>query len=283
MSLPKGIMLYSEHYHPVIPKGVDFIVAVALSDGKAENGFKDHVQEAYDANVPCVALVQIDPTPYLALFGLAAQAWPAPENDPHIKILDTLFFAPGKKSLYAIHGVILDVRNIKDGVTPDWMAATAQHLAAVISARYFGITVYVLTDYSVMQRYPDASFNPQVYLSTVPRLCTYDPVDTFDIPAGDMIPSPGTNEKPIPNWNGIKFWWFSSLAFTFLDGKKAPVLQYRAGNLNILYHELNFTPRAIDETEEIPTEETTPTGSDYEAQVLSRLDTIIELLDKMKG
>lgn len=261
-TLPKGFMASSETPTCVVT-GVDFEIVVAFWEGKAEPLFNRHMQEAYDANngagIPCIALVQVDASPYLELVSLNNPQWPSPERDPYLKVLDPLFLVPAKTSTYKFHAIMLDVREMSQpGVTPDWACAVAQHLSEIFKEHYFGKPIYILTDESVMQEFPDASKNPQVFLSKQTMLCTHS-----------------VTEKPYPNWGNMKFWWRGSQLFDFLDKIRVPVFQYQ-GTLAMMYKELSFTPKAVatEPISEIPVQ-TAPSKNE---QVIALLQQAIDVL-----
>lgn len=241
----KGVMLYSAHLKPdgsklTIPAGIDFAVAVAVGDElKAEAGFNKHVQEAYDANIPCLALVKIDPRVYMRLFGLDQASFPA-INDPYGKILDKLFLSPAG-SLYAIHGIILDIRVDDITISGGWIAATAMHIKELCKDKY-KVPVYLLTEEKVITQYPVATADPQVFLAGQRHLCTVDKNGQKNT-AGKTVDDP--LGSPAPNWNGIHFWWFGTQTFAFLNGAKtnlAPVWQYQNSIVN-LHGALGYVPK----------------------------------------
>ena len=100
MAYAKGMMLYSDHTKTTglleIPKGIDFVVAVAMNQMIAEKGFNKHVQEAFNAGIPCIAMFDIKPEPYSLNFSLPEKEfgspWPSADTDPYIRTLDKMFY-----------------------------------------------------------------------------------------------------------------------------------------------------------------------------------------------
>ena len=255
MTYPKGIMLYSDHVKTSeylnIPKEIDFIVAVALSDMKAEYGFHKHVKEAYDANIPCLALINVDFSVYIGMFSLGNPLWNEPTfKDPYLKILNPLILNSDQLMVRdGINGIIINLRGYDKKKVPGvWVSGTAKHLKEIFQDKYFGIPIYYLTDAGVTKEYP--SGDPCVFFSTEKMLSTYSAASSLTKGSGLVLEGLG---KPIPNWIGIKFWWYGSQIFDFLNGctsKVAPIMEYRA-SLSSLYREIGFVPREIPEETDI--------------------------------
>jgi hypothetical protein len=284
MAYSKGIMLYSDHARSdksflKIPKGIDFIVAVALDELTSEKGFTSHVQEAHNANIPLIAKVDIDIDIYAHAFSMANPIWPSIDNDPHMKILEPLF------ENTIVHAVMLDIRY--DSAAAGWVSFAGEHVANMIKEKY-NLPIYFLTDSNVLVKYPDENSNPQYFLSLQKMLCTHHAVPT--VKTTDLILEP--TGKPSPNWNGIKFWWFGSQKFDFITDTKssfAPILQYRSTK-EALYNELGFVPRTIveegeeDMPVEIPNEEenddpTDVINVDIKYAIISISDSLKKIAD----
>jgi hypothetical protein len=285
---PKGVMLYNLHANKdgsylTIPSGVDFVVAVALSDMKAELYFNKHVQEAYNANIPCLAQIKINPKVYSDMFGLEDAVFPKADNDPYIKILDPLFLTPSRTSMYAIHGIILDIRVGDDNNTGNWIVAAAENVKNLCKERYFGIPIFILTDDKILKLYPNSNENPQVFLSTFKKLCTYS-FSVTNNPDNNLIPNP--INSPIPNWNNINFWWFGAKKFDFLSNTEysyAPVLQYCKTKTE-LYQVLNFTPKPTPSDPSSGEEPDSPSGEETNDDfdiINNKLDSIETKIDEI--
>lgn len=276
MTYPKGIMLYSDHKGTiVIPPGVDFVVAVAANKMIAEPQFNNHVQQAADANIPCIAMFDVDPDYFGKQFSLANPLWPTQDNDPYIRILDKLFLSPAK-TLYTIHGIMLDIRT--KGVAAPWVTATAQHYTAYLTDRY-KLPVYILTDSNVLVDYPESNGAVQVYLEGVKNLCTHTPAPTET--SDDLIPPPAKIAKPRPNWNGVKIWWYGTKGFSFLPGAAgaAPIMEYRS-SVSGMHNDLHFTPRQVTNPTPPTTGEAMPSanGMGILELINAKLDYIIKKL-----
>lgn len=247
MAYAKGIMLYSEHTkdsgHLEIPKGIDFVVAVAMNQMIAEKGFNKHVQEAYNAGIPCIAMLDVKPEPYSLNFSLPEREfgspWPSTDTDPYIRTLDKMFLNPNKTVIGGLDGIMIDIR----GMTKDnssWITRIAKHLRWMFETRYAGLPVYILTS-------TDKWSPAEVFLSTEKMLSTYSPCQM--IGDGSIILNPVSGAKPSPNWIGVKFWWYGAQRFEFLRGTasmSAPVFQYRSTK-DALHRELNYVERLKDD------------------------------------
>lgn len=286
MAYAKGIMLYSEHTKETglleIPKGIDFVIAVAMNQMVAEKGFNKHVQEAYNAGIPCIAMLDIKPEPYSLNFSLPEREfgspWPSADTDPYIRTLDKMFLNPNKTVIGGLDGIMIDMRGInKDNSS--WITRIAKHLRWMFETRYAGLPVYILTS---VDKWSPA----EVFLSTEKMLSTYSHCGM--IGDGSIILNPVSGAKPSPNWNGVKFWWYGSQRFEFLRGTasmSAPVFQYR-NTKDALHRELNFVERLIDndvDTEpEVPVvpevPEVNPEIPEYNFEDLVRIEGKLDAL-----
>jgi len=289
MTYPKGLMLYEEHINTngnylTIPKGVDFLVLPALVKNAAVAGFNIHVQEAYNAYIPCIAMVDLDPSVYSVNSTLDSDAFPDIDKDPYIKILDKLFLTPAKTSIYAIHGIMIDMRYSDTSNTEGWITASAKNLRDLCKERYFDIPVFILTDENVLTLYPNSSGDPQVFLSTQKKLCTYCLADSLITNEDELIKDP--TGSPSPNWMGIKYWWYGSQTFDFLSGTSetnAPIFEFCGGTLEEMYSMLNYTRVKVEtdtETETNVDTETDIVTIDYSALNI-RLDTLETKIDQI--
>lgn len=287
---PKGLMLYESHKNSdgsllTIPKDFDFVIAAALSDMKEVKEFNNHVQEAYNADIPCVAYVKADLNVYMKKFSLANPLWPDINSDPYIKILDKLFLSPSKTSMYAIHGILLDVRTQNTNGTGAWIAAVSKHLRELFQKRYFGVPVYIMTEERVLTLFPNNNADPQVFFANENFLSTVSISVTDD--TGEPISSPK------PNWKGIKFWWYSSQKLDFLsktDYSRAPIFQYRGGDKEKLYKELGFIKKNPDDTpsddenqtepEPTPKDEISP---ELREEIIAELSKVEDILRKIRN
>jgi hypothetical protein len=275
-------MLYSEHTKETglleIPKGIDFVIAVAMNQMVAEKGFNKHVQEAYNAGIPCIAMLDVKIEPYSLSFSLPEKEfgnpWPSIEIDPYIRTLDKMFLAPNGKIYGGIDGIMIDMRNIQSG-NSTWVTRVVKHLKWMFEQQYVGLPIYVLTA-------SDKWSPAEVFLSTEPMLSTYAPCGM--ITDGSIILNPVNSGKPSPNWNGVKFWWYGSQRFEFLRGTasmSAPVFQYR-NTKDALHRELNFVEPLMDddvETEpEVDIPEVNPEIPEYNSEDLVRVEGKLDAL-----
>lgn len=301
MSYSKGLMLYSDHINAdksylSIPDGADFIIAVAMSELSSEAGFNKHVQEAYNANIPCLAMVQMYPLSFSKQFSLADPLWKDGSTDEYCIVLDKLFGYSGGTVKYAVSGIVLDARyNSEFSVSESWVAEMTQHYKGLFSTRY-NLPIYVLTceeDYNNFS----SDGGLQTFLSNQTMLSSYTVATSTTLENDELIKTP--SGKPIPNYNGIKFWWYGSQSFDFLSGTTslyAPIVQYR-GTKESLYSELSYEPREVEESEDAETTEESSSGevidtvdtedisitvgevsTSFEGNVISKLDSIIILL-----
>lgn len=273
-------MLYGDHTkdsgYLEIPEGIDFVIAVAMNQMIIEKGFNKHVQEAYNAGLPCIAMLDIKLEPYSLNFSLPEKEfgspWPSIDSDPYIKILDRIFLAPSGKVFGGISGIMIDMRNVKSD-NASWVTRTVKHLKWMFEQRYLGLPIYVLT--------ASDKWSPvEVFLSTEKMLSTYSPCGM--ITDGSIILNPVNSAKPSPNWIGIKFWWYGSQTFEFLRGTAsmaAPVLQYRSTK-DALHRELNFVPPIVEEPVEEPEapEVEEPEIPQYNSEDLKRIEDKIDIL-----
>ena len=278
--MTSGIMLYSDQYtgSPLtIPTGIDFVVSVAINDKQQpEAGFNMHMQEAYNAKIPNIALVNVTPQTYIPLFSLANPQWPDAKHDPYMIMMSKMFLAPDGISLLSVQGVILRISPADNKISGSWYADVLENLKNLIIST-FKLPVYIMVDSGITKLYPNGGQDPQVYLSKQTMLCTYSPAP---VTTGSLIPLPASNTSPAPNWNGIKLWWYNSATFDFLKNTPspiAPILQYE-GNIPALYKELNFIAPTVVTTPVVTTPVTT-TGTvvDYTA-VLARIENKIDIL-----
>jgi hypothetical protein len=279
--MTSGIMLYSDHVlnknsFLSIPFGIDFVISVAINDKLTEElGFSQHMQEAYNADIPNIALVNVNPKPYMNMFSLGDQHWPLAKDDPYMKILDKLFIMPDGVSKYAVHAVMLQINPVDSTIPGNWYTATLDNLKKMIVAKY-KIPVYIMVKSDIISLYPDASQDPQVYLSNQTMLCTYSPA-TLSTAVGPV--SPPASGSPSPNWKGIKFWWYGSQSFDFLSkvySSYAPILQYQ-GTVNALNKELGFIPYSAN-TPSVPTP--TVDNSDALARIEGKIDALTAYIMK---
>ena len=280
MAYAKGIMLYSEHTKETglleIPKGIDFVIAVAMNQMVAEKGFNKHVQEAYNAGIPCIAMLDIKVDPYSLNFSLPEREfgnpWPSMDTDPYIRTLDKMFLNPNKTIIGGLDGIMIDMRDIKSDNSA-WVTRVVKHLKWMFEQRYLGLPIYVLTA-------SDKWSPAEVFLSTEKMLSTYSPCGM--ITDGSIILNPVNSAKPSPNWIGVKFWWYGSQRFEFLRGTtsmSAPVFQYR-NTKDALYRELNYVERLIDnDVPEIPDiPEVNPEIPEYNSEDLVRVEGKLDAL-----
>ena len=280
MAYAKGIMLYSEHTkdsgYLEIPKGIDFVVAVAMNQMIAEKGFNKHVQEAYNAGLPCIAMLDVKIEPYSLNFSLPEREfgspWPSMDTDPYIRTLDKMFLNPNKTVIGGLDGIMIDMRNIKTD-NASWVTRVVKHLKWMFEQRYLGLPVYVLTASDKWQP-------AEVFLSTEKMLSTYSPCQM--IGDGSIILNPVSGAKPSPNWLGVKFWWYGAQRFEFLRGTasmSAPVFQYRSTK-DVLHRELNYVPPIVEEPVEEPEvpEVEEPEIPLYNSEDLKRIEDKIDIL-----
>jgi hypothetical protein len=87
------------------------------------------VNLAYAHHIPCVLFYEPDISLYLEMTMDPAR-WPAPDNDPTLKVIDRLLGTPRR----AVHAIMLGITNAR--YTPNWLITFGQHILDKAWQRY---------------------------------------------------------------------------------------------------------------------------------------------------
>ena len=236
---------------------------------KSGSGFTATVQAAFNAERPVALFFENDPELYR---DMALGAWPAPDDDPQIKVIDSMLrMASG--AMRKVHAVILDCSKVLmsdgDKLTAAWIAEHSEHMANVIEDRY-GLPVHIYMNGDPLKTYP----NNQQIIGLIERrgISTVGFVEEVDgFPINDSKPN-----LPYYGSKGWDFWLYSA--------KQELKFLYN-GTVSQLYEAWKF--KAGDEPTDPgddpivdPIEEPSDFEglSKFEKMVIVRLDNISNLL-----
>jgi hypothetical protein len=244
----RGIMAYEGmKVLPGIKGHIDFIVAVALADGKQTPNFTDHIQAAYDAGVPLIAYVVQDPDWYSDI-GFGA-SMPPVERDPHGLIMSAQFKSGSVMRIIA--GVLLDIRkrDLPGGkvVTPPWVAKVTRHMQSMIN-KSFGLMWWLYANNDILDGDDESIaglYNPEPGASAY-KLCNVKQPTSY----GEHY-MPAENENPnavtplIAQGSHFYFWRYGSGKIpdvVNMAGAEVPIpFMCYYGDVARLYSDLGYT------------------------------------------
>lgn len=233
--------------------GIDFVIAKSgQGDWWKDTGFSEHVQNAYDVDIPMLAYFWFEGK-YYNSFGLDEENWPSPEDDRQV---NKLFTSIANRKIY---GLFIDEED-KDQVTPAWsIAACGQFSHRVrdrLSKTYYGaefpLGIYTGNWYWENNKAPftwmaNENLIQMGWVAIYPYSKTYVKTTWKDMWELHMP----RDDYPVPtlNWKDWKFWQFSGDKFILpgiengAGGPSALDLNLYNGTPEQLHAFLKFIPK----------------------------------------
>ena len=198
---------------------LDFVVINLINGLEMNPLFSDQVQGAYDANIPAIAVVGIDPEIYSTDYTLGV--WPKPEDDKVFKLIKPKLINPSGGK-YGIQAILIDTRSTSH--LGNWVAEVTLHIREQLNAWGYD-RVYLLTDASDATHKWNPAENPAVMFQQEQK-----PVAILDI--GRAMPRVFWANSVFLHWYGSEQYGGVSTAF------------FRAiATKEIFYQQIGWLPR----------------------------------------
>jgi hypothetical protein len=281
---------------------IDFMVGYMGSGTQMEARFTDHIQQAYDANIPMLGLFRTDPELYYDI-GLNLARFPQGLNDPQMKVINRQIMSGNSQRV--LHGIILDITKYmnSDGrtmATDNWVKHVAMHMVKQIWDQY-KLPIWLFVTMRLVKAYEGSEVLP-TYLYGQEEICSWK--SAFGAAAGDPQPASWSDFPVPPDSYKMEYVYAERVAFFqhamtkfrfpgITDGSGQPVsvpLWMFNGSKSSMRNALNYTIPYVIPTNPPPSDPPgdTPTdppvaSSDLLLQVTRIANALERIADHMES
>jgi len=220
---------------------VGAIIRAGQGDYEIDPMLRDHVQNAYDANLPIGVYWVLDAWPYGANMGLKTEFWPKGDQDRTVKKMKEAL----AHKAYSFIALDLEIYHDSQGnvITEPWIATTFRYIYDQVCASFPGVPIVIYTAKWFVERYPSMT----MWLDNVKELWLAQypvyPPNVVNLQSladwrRDWAPADTWTPALFGNISGALFWQVSGNRFT---------LPYHKGGSGLSSVDINVWPKGLQD------------------------------------